>query len=161
MSLVVNSDDIIQKLKELIEKINYAPVPFYRMFVRVSVYNDSIYFPAVTDIKRMRAHFTQWTTVTTGKSYMKVCISGINQIGREVDMMSKHVTNEYFAILPLTPKQDADVYCDYLGEQGEGIKSLTCLKFFIAINKASDTVDTPGYEITVNDPVLIEFEFFH
>ena len=61
MSLVVNSDDIIQKLKELIEKINYAPVPFYRMFVRVSVYNDSIYFPAITDIKRLRAHFVQWT----------------------------------------------------------------------------------------------------
>ena len=109
----------------------------------------------------MRAHFTQWTTVTTGKSYMKVCISGINQIGREVDMMSKHVTNEYFAILPLTAKQDADVYVDYLGEQSEPIKSLTSLKFFIAVNRASDTVDTPAYEVTINDPVLIEFEFYH
>ena len=71
MSLVVNSDDIIQKLKELIEKINFSPIPFRRLFMRVSSYNDSIFFPAITDIKRMRARFLQWTTVSSGKSYMK------------------------------------------------------------------------------------------
>ena len=76
-------------------------------------------------------------------------------------MMSKHVTNEYFCIMPLTPKQDADVYVDILGEQAEPIKSLTCMKFFIAVNRPNDTVDSPATEITVNDPVLLEFEFYH
>ena len=160
-SLVVNSDDIIQKLKELIEKINFNPVPFRRLFMRVSSYDDAIYFPAITDIKRMRARFIQWSTVAAGKSYMKVCISGINQIGQEIDMMSRHVTNEYYAIVPLTPKQDADVYVDLIGEQAEVIKSLTCLKFFIAVNEPNATVDTPAYEISVNNPVLIELEFYH
>ena len=62
--------------------------------------------------------------------------------------------------MPLTPKQDADVYVYILGEQAEPIKSLTCMKFFIAVNRPNDTVDSPATEITVNDPVLIEFEFF-
>ncbi len=34
--------------------------------------------------------------------------------------------------------------------------NITCLKFFIAVNEPNATVDTPAYEISVNNPVLID-----
>ena len=158
---LVKSEDIISKLNELINKINFQPIPFKKLFFAVSSYNDSINFPAITNIKRIRARFLQWTTVTTNKSYMKICIHGIGN-GGHVDLMSKHVIHEYFAIMPLTPKASADVYVDYCGDtETENLKSLTSLTFFIAINQATDTVDVPASEITASNPLLCELEFYN
>ena len=54
---LAKSEDIISKLNELINKINFQPIPFKKLFFAVSSYNDSINFPAITNIKRIQSAF--------------------------------------------------------------------------------------------------------
>jgi len=168
MSLIQNKEnEIIKKLDEIlttIKNINFLNIPFTKRFIEINSWDDKITMTqAITDVKKIKIRFIQWSTISDTKYYMKICLnigSGEAGNGQSIDKVSGSLS-PYFAIVPLCPKASADIYVDNFSGSADDKKSITSFNFKIYINKATDISDVTGTEISASNPVLMEIEFFH